>query len=219
MVDKDKDWTSFDVVNKVRYTLKHHLKKKIKVGHAGTLDPLATGLLIICYGKMTKEIHRFQDMPKEYTGTIKLGATRPSFDMETEIDKEFPIDHISQEKVNEVIESFIGKQMQRAPNFSAKRVEGKRAYEMARKGLEVDIKENEIEIFDFRGDFNGKDEVSFKVNCSKGTYIRSLAHDVGKALNSGAYLSSLRRTKIGDYDVENARSIQKLEEVIESDGI
>lgn len=213
LIDKDKTWTSFDVVNKLRYTLKKHLnQKKLKVGHAGTLDPLASGLLILCYGKMTKEIERFQSMTKEYTGEIKLGASTPSYDLETEIDNVYPIDHINENNVLEAAKSFTGVQLQRAPAFSARKIEGHRSYKLARAGKEVNLKEHEIEVFEFDVKLPEKDIVEFRILCSKGTYIRSLAHDLGKKLNCGGHLIDLRRTAIGEYRVSEALKIQEVAE-------
>lgn len=210
LIDKEVKWTSFDVVNKVRYTIKHEKGVKVKVGHAGTLDPLATGLLILCYGKMTKQIYKFQDLYKEYTGIFQLGSTTPSYDLETEIDQTFPTDHIKKEDIQKVVSEMTGKQMQRPPDFSAKRVNGTRAYNLARKGEVVDIKENEIEVFEFDAELLKDNKVSFRVVCSKGTYIRSMAYDFGKKLQSGGYLAELRRTAIGEYKVDNAVKIDEL---------
>jgi tRNA pseudouridine55 synthase len=211
LVDKPLKWSSFDAVNKIRYLIKFILKKKMKVGHAGTLDPLATGLLIICYGKMTKQIAIYQAQTKEYTGEIKLGGITPSYDRETDVSQTFPTAHITEAEVKKAALSLRGLQMQRPPDFSAKKIGGKRAYELARQGLKTEIKENEVEVFDFDVTFNAPDMVSFRIKCSKGTYIRSMAHDLGQALNSGAYLYSLRRTAIGDFRVEDARSIEEIE--------
>ncbi len=218
LVDKDLTWTSFDVVNKIRYALRSATGAKMKVGHAGTLDPLATGLLIVCYGKMTKEISSFQDMEKEYTGTIKLGCTTPSYDQETEIDAEFPTEHITQDLVTKESQKMLGSQLQRAPIFSAKRIKGVKAYELARKGEEVSMKENEIEIIDFKANLKEGNEIDFRIACSKGTYIRSIAHDLGKNLQSGAHLSALRRTAIGKYRVEDALKIDQVIEMIQNTG-
>jgi len=210
LIDKPLDWTSFQVVNKIRWALRKKFNvKKIKVGHAGTLDPLATGLLIVCTGKMTKQIETFQAQEKEYTGTFTLGATTPSYDLETEIDNTFPIDHISHEMVYKTAHTFIGEIEQYPPIFSAIKKEGKRLFEFARAGQEVDIKSRKVTIADFEITNIVMPQIEFKVNCSKGTYIRSLAHDFGKALNSGAHLSSLRRTGIGDFNVDNALSIEE----------
>lgn len=213
LIDKDKTWTSFDVVNKLRYALKKHLnQKKLKVGHAGTLDPLATGLLILCYGKMTKEIDRFQSMTKEYTGLIKLGGSTPSYDLETEIDMVFPVDHISEQNVIEAAKSLIGIQLQKAPAYSARKVDGHRSYKLARAGKEVNVKEHEIEVLEFDVHLISPDTIEFRILCSKGTYIRSLAHDIGKKLNSGGHLIDLRRTAIGEYRVSEALKIQEVAE-------
>lgn len=211
LIDKPLTWTSFQAVNKLRWAIrKAYAIKKIKVGHAGTLDPLATGLLVICTGKMTKQINTFQGQEKEYTGTFVVGSTTPSYDLETEIDATFSIDHISEDLIHETTKQFIGKIEQFPPVFSAIKKDGKRLYEFARAGEAVEIKSREIEISEFEiTEINTHDnslELNFRVVCSKGTYIRSLAHDFGKALNSGAHLSVLRRTRIGDFKVDNALS-------------
>ena len=208
LIDKPLNWTSFQVVNKLRWEIKNTFNlKNIKVGHAGTLDPLATGLLIICTGKMTKQIDKFQGQDKEYTGTITLGSTTSSFDLETGIDKTFPIDHITSELINSSTAKFIGDILQYPPIFSAIKKDGKRLYEFARAGEDVEIKPRTITIKEFEVTKIDGIKVDFRVVCSKGTYIRSLAHDFGKALNSGAHLSALRRTKIGDFKVDEAQSI------------
>ena len=208
LIDKPINWTSFQVVNKLRWKIKNTFNfKKIKVGHAGTLDPLATGLLIICTGKMTKQIDKFQGQDKEYTGTITLGGTTSSFDLETEIDKTFPIDHITSELINSSTAKFIGDISQYPPIFSAIKKDGKRLYEFARAGEDVEIKPRIITIKEFEITKIDGINVDFRVVCSKGTYIRSLAHDFGKALNSGAHLSALRRTRIGAFKVDEAQSI------------
>jgi tRNA pseudouridine55 synthase len=209
LIDKPLHWTSFQVVNKLRWSIRKAFDiKKIKVGHAGTLDPLATGLLIICTGKMTKQINTFQAQIKTYTGTIVLGSTTPSYDLETEIDKTFPTEHISDTLIKETTKQFIGDIEQYPPIFSAIKKEGKRLYEFARAGETVEVKPRTIHISEFEIiEIDGLN-IHFKVICSKGTYIRSLAHDFGKALQSGGHLSVLRRTKIGDFDVENAASIK-----------
>lgn len=208
LIDKALEWTSFDAVNKIRYTIKKKFSlKKIKVGHAGTLDPLATGLLIICTGKFTKKINDYMGMPKEYIGVIKLGATTPSYDLETEIDKTYPIDHITDELIQKARETFLGDQNQIPPIFSAIKKDGKKAYDLARSGEDIQMKSREITIHSLELLRISKDELSFTVNCSKGTYIRSLAFDIGKALQTGAYLQSLRRTKIGEFDVVDAVSV------------
>ncbi|WP_299120574.1 tRNA pseudouridine(55) synthase TruB [uncultured Winogradskyella sp.] len=205
LIDKPLHWTSFQAVNKLRWAIRQAFSiKKIKVGHAGTLDPLATGLLVICTGKMTKQINIFQGQEKEYTGTFTLGSTTPSFDLETEVDQSYPTEHISEDLIHKTTNQFIGKIEQFPPVFSAIKKEGKRLYEFARAGEEVEIKPRQVEITEFEIIQIKNLELNFRVVCSKGTYIRSLAHDFGKALNSGAHLSKLRRTRIGDFKVENA---------------
>lgn len=207
LIDKPLDWTSFDVVNKIRWNIRKHFKiKKIKVGHAGTLDPKATGLLIICVGKKTKEIETYQAEQKTYEGVLKLGATTASYDTEQPEDTLFPTDHITNEMIFEVAKTFEGVIQQHPPIHSAIKVDGKRLYEMARKGENPPTKPREVEILSFEITRIESPFVHFKVVCSKGTYIRSLAHDVGKALKSGAYLTALRRTRSGDFDVENANN-------------
>lgn len=209
LIDKPLHWTSFQAVNKLRWEIRQAFKiKKIKVGHAGTLDPLATGLLVICTGKMTKQIDTFQGQIKEYTGTITLGSTTPSFDLETEVNETFPTDHITNDLVINTTKRFIGEIAQFPPMFSALKKDGKRLYEYARAGESVDIKSRTVTISEFEITKFENKEVGFRVVCSKGTYIRSLANDFGKALNSGAHLSELRRTKIGDFNVENAETIE-----------
>ncbi len=208
LIDKPLEWTSFQVVNKLRWEIRQAFNiKKIKVGHAGTLDPLASGLLVICTGKMTKQIDSFQGQIKEYTGTITLGSTTPSYDLETEVNASFPTDHITPELIRETTKQFIGEIDQFPPVFSALKKDGKRLYEYARAGEAVEVKSRRItiEAFDITA-INGT-AVDFRVVCSKGTYIRSLAHDFGKALQSGGHLSALRRTKIGDFDVSKGQSI------------
>ena len=209
LIDKPLEWTSFQVVNKLRWQLRKTFNlKKIKVGHAGTLDPLATGLLIICTGKMTKQINTFQEQIKAYTGTLKLGSTTPSYDLETEIDQRFTTDHITNNVIHETINEFRGEIDQFPPVFSALKKQGKRFYEFARAGEKVEINSRKVTIHNFEI-LNIKNKtVNFSVTCSKGTYIRSLAHDFGKALKSGAHLTGLRRTKIGSFNVENATSIE-----------
>ena len=205
LIDKPLNWTSFQAVNKLRWAIRQAYSiKKIKVGHAGTLDPLATGLLVICTGKMTKQINTFQGQEKEYTGTFVLGSTTPSFDLETEIDQTFPTDHITKELIHKTTVQFIGILNQYPPVFSAIKKNGKRLYEFARAGEKVEIKSRQVEITEFEITSINDLELKFRVVCSKGTYIRSLANDFGKALNSGAHLSELRRTRIGGFNVENA---------------
>jgi tRNA pseudouridine55 synthase len=209
LIDKPLTWTSFQVVNKIRYIIKHQLGiKKIKVGHAGTLDPLATGLLVLCVGKKTKEIAGFSGQNKTYTGTFTLGATRPSFDKETAVDQTFATDHIDEDQIYKTAGGFLGKQEQMPPIFSAKKVDGVRAYKNARAGKEVKLKANPIEIFSFDITAIHDNKIDFFIEASKGTYIRSIASDFGKRLNSGAYLSALRRTKSGDFMIEDAISIE-----------
>jgi tRNA pseudouridine55 synthase len=205
LIDKPLTWSSFQAVNKLKYVLKrkYDLPKKFKIGHAGTLDPLATGLLIICTGKFTKKITEIQAQAKEYTGTIVLGATTPSYDMETEVDATFPIEHITEALLLDTTKQFLGEIDQKPPVFSAIKKDGKRLYEHARAGEEVEIASRKTTIYEFEITRIALPEVNFRVKCSKGTYIRSLAFDFGKALHSGGYLSALRRTKIGDYSVEN----------------
>ncbi|SRR5258705_11927173 len=209
LINKPLGWTSFDAVKKVRNILFKHLsfsekKVKPKVGHAGTLDPLASGLLIICSGKMTKKISGIQAQEKEYTGTLVLGATTPSYDMETEVNATFDFSHVTDMMVYDTTKQFTGKILQAAPLHSAKKIDGKRAYQLARQGKDVTMRPSEIFIHSFEITDIRLPEVDFKVVCSKGTYIRSLAHDFGKALGGGAYLASLCRTRIGDYLLEDA---------------
>ncbi|WP_298526611.1 tRNA pseudouridine(55) synthase TruB [uncultured Christiangramia sp.] len=217
LFDKPLNWTSFQLVNKVRWLIRRSCNiKKIKVGHAGTLDPLATGLLIICTGKFTKTIPDLQGQIKEYTGTISLGATTPSFDLETEFDATFETSHITEAKLLETCKKFIGKIEQTPPVFSALKKDGKRLYEYAREGEKVEVKKREIEINAFDIDSGKFPDIDFRVVCSKGTYIRSLAHEFGMALDSGAHLSALRRTGIGEYSVENAIDIESFEKFLPS---
>lgn len=212
LIDKPFEWTSFSVVNKMRYLISHKLGiKKVKVGHAGTLDPLATGLLIICIGRKTKEIESFTGQQKVYTGTFTLGSTTPSFDLETEVDANFETDHIDEDLIRKTAESFLGEQIQTPPIFSAKKINGKRAYLSARKGEEIKMRPNPITIYRFEiTDVKGLD-VHFLIDASKGTYIRSIANDFGKRLNSGAHLSSLVRTQSGDFKLENALNLEEFE--------
>ncbi|WP_372755957.1 tRNA pseudouridine(55) synthase TruB [Mariniflexile sp.] len=218
LIDKPLHWTSFQVVNKLRWEIRQAFDiKKIKVGHAGTLDPLATGLLVLCTGKMTKQIDTFQAQIKEYTGTIVLGSTTPSFDLETEINESFPTSHLTSELIHKATKQFIGDIEQFPPVFSAIKKDGKRLYEFARAGENVEIKPRTVNISEFEiTNINGL-QVDFRVVCSKGTYIRSLTNDFGKALQSGAHLSALRRTKIGDFDVKNAESIESFIKILASE--
>ncbi|MFV0158072.1 tRNA pseudouridine(55) synthase TruB [Empedobacter falsenii] len=208
LIDKPLDWTSFDVVNKIRWNIrKAYNLKKIKVGHAGTLDPKATGLLLVCTGKWTKRIDEFQAQEKTYTGTIKLGVTTPTYDLESEENEIFPTEHITEEIIHETTKQFIGEIEQFPPMHSAIKVDGKRLYELARDGQEIERKARKVNILDFKITKINLPFVDFEVNCSKGTYIRSLAYDFGKALNSGGYLTALRRTKIGEFDVINSENL------------
>ena len=216
LIDKPLTWSSFQAVNKLKYILKRKfdLPKKFKIGHAGTLDPLATGLLIICTGKFTKKITEIQAQAKEYTGTITVGATTPSYDLETEINATFPTSHITEKLILETTKQFLGEIDQKPPVFSAIKKEGKRLYEHARAGEEVEIAFRKTTIYEFEITRIQFPEIDFRVKCSKGTYIRSLAFDFGKALNSGGYLSVLRRTKIGDYLVENGILPEEFEKTL-----
>ncbi|MCK5537286.1 MAG: tRNA pseudouridine(55) synthase TruB [Bacteroidales bacterium] len=221
LFDKPLQWTSFDLVKKVRATLKHHLNvKKIKVGHAGTLDPLATGLMILCTGKKTKKIEQIVNTEKEYIAQIEFGATTPSYDKETDINSRFPFEHINLEKIQKILkEQFSGEVEQYPPIFSAKRVDGRRAYDLAREGKTPELKPSivyfyETEILSFESP-----NLNIKIKCSKGTYIRSLAYDLGKALGSGAYLTGLQRTRIGDYKIDDALSIHDFREIIDENTI
>lgn len=217
LIDKPLTWSSFQAVNKVKWALKSTFKvKKLKVGHAGTLDPLATGLLIICVGKNTKKIAEYQGQAKEYTGTITVGGTTPSYDLESEINETFPTEHITDELIHETTKQFLGEIDQKPPIFSALKKDGKRLYELARAGEEVEIPSRKITISAFEITRIELPEIDFRVVCSKGTYIRSLAHDFGKALQSGAHLSALRRTKIGDFDVKDAISPEAFGESLRS---
>lgn len=213
LIDKPFGWSSFQAVNKLKHGIKNHPsfihegnKVKPKIGHAGTLDPLATGLLIVCTGKKTKEIESFMGLTKEYTGTFFIGATTPCYDLEKEIDKTFPTEHITKDLILETAKTFVGIQEQVPPIFSAVQINGKRAYTLARAGEDVELKPRQIEIVEFEITDIQMPIVSFRIVCGKGTYIRSIARDFGLALNSGAHLTSLRRTKIGNYDVKDAMS-------------
>lgn len=211
-------WTSFDLVNKFRYKLSRKLKvKKIKVGHAGTLDPLATGVMIICTGRATKRIEEFQYQTKEYVATLKLGETTPSFDLEKEVDAVYPTEHISRTMIEEVLTSFVGKIQQVPPVFSACKVDGKRAYDLARKGEEVELKAktlviDEIELLDCE-----LPVIKIRVVCSKGTYIRALARDIGVALNSGAHLIALERTRIGDITLDKCMNPEDIDAFLDNE--
>jgi tRNA pseudouridine55 synthase len=217
VIDKPLEWTSFDVVNKVRGMIRHKLGiKKIKVGHAGTLDPLATGVLVLCTGRMTKSINQYMAQDKEYTGEIMLGKTTPSYDLETEVDQEWPIDHITPDRLEESRKKFIGPLDQLPPIFSAKKIDGKVAYKQARKGKTIELKTSQVIINTFDIDAKNLPLISFEVCCSKGTYIRSLAHDFGKSLDSGGYLASLRRTRSGDFAIEDAITVEALQARIDA---
>lgn len=217
LVNKPLHWTSFDVVNKLRYSISRKAGKRMKVGHAGTLDPLATGLLIICAGKMTKRIDEFTGMEKEYTGTIMLGATTPTYDSETQPDKLYPTNHITIDQLFVVKEKFTGAIAQIPPVYSAIKVDGKVAYNQARKGKDIELKPRDIFIHELEFTRIQLPEVDFRVTCSKGTYIRSLAYDFGKALQSGAYLKALTRTRIGSFKLEDASSVEEWVAKIQED--
>ena len=209
LVDKPLTWTSFDVVKYIRKSLVSKFKiKRIKVGHAGTLDPLATGLLIICIGRQTKQISIYQNLTKTYTGKFKLGETTPSYDAETEVNKSFNYDHIKEKDIINLSQKFTGKLMQKPPIFSALKKNGKRMYEYARENKKIEIQEREINIYEFEIIKFTNPYIEFKITCSKGTYIRSIANDFGKKLNSGSYLSELRRINIGEFSVLNALQIE-----------
>jgi tRNA pseudouridine55 synthase len=217
LIDKPLNWTSFQVVNKIRWLIKQQFGiKKIKLGHAGTLDPLATGLLIICTGKLTKKIETYQAQVKEYTGTITLGTTTPSYDLESEVDQTFDISGITEEDILDNTKHFIGEIQQQPPIFSALKKDGKRLYEYAREGEKVEIPKRIITISEFEITKIDVPNIEFRAVCSKGTYIRSLAHDFGKSLNNGAHLSALRRTKIGGFSVEDAVSVLAFEEAFKA---
>jgi tRNA pseudouridine55 synthase len=218
LIDKPLEWSSFQVVNKLRWLIRKEYKiKKIKVGHAGTLDPLASGLLIICTGKETKNISTYQAQEKEYTGTITLGGTTPSYDLETEIDQTFSLDQLTEELIKETTAQFTGEMQQKPPIFSAIKKDGKRLYELARAGETTEIEARTVTVNEFEITRIELPEVDFRISCSKGTYIRSIAHDFGAALNNGGHLSSLRRTAIGNYRVENAMSIESFEKLVKAD--
>ena len=210
-------WTSFDLVNKIKMALRHHCGlKKLKVGHAGTLDPLATGLMIVCTGKATKRIGEFQNLNKEYTAVIKFGQTTPSFDLESQVDKEYPADHITAELISEQLIQFLGEQLQEPPLFSAKFVDGKRAYELARKQIDRKLEKvkvffHELVLLDYK-----EKEARIRIVCSKGTYIRAFARDLGLALNSGAHLTGLIRNAIGDYRIEKALTVEEFRFIFEN---
>lgn len=215
--NKPLTWTSFDLVNKFRYKLSRKLKvKKIKVGHAGTLDPLATGVMIVCTGKATKRIDEFQYQTKEYVATLKLGETTPSFDLEKEVDGVYPTEHITREAVEQVLQSFVGTIQQVPPVFSACKVDGKRAYEMARKGEEVELKSKTLVIDEMELQECNLPVIKIRVVCSKGTYIRALARDIGVALQSGAHLIGLERTRIGDVTLDKCMSPEDMDAFLDA---
>jgi tRNA pseudouridine55 synthase len=212
LFNKPYGWTSFQLVNKIRFTIKHERKiKKIKVGHAGTLDPLATGLVIVCTGQETKNIERYQSLIKEYIATFRLGATTPSFDLETEIDGNFPFGHVNEDKLKEVLKLFTGEIVQEPPAFSAKFVDGVRAYKYARKGKDIKLAGNKITIYKLEVLNFNLPYITLRIECSKGTYIRALARDIGRSLQSGAHLTDLVRQRIGDFRLENAFNIEEFE--------
>lgn len=216
VMNKPREWTSFGVVKRARWLISKHLGvKRVKIGHAGTLDPLASGVLILCTGKMTKQIEKFQAYEKEYVAHIRFGETTPSYDLETEIDQKFATEHITTELLEEKIKGFLGEQEQTPPIFSAKKIDGKRAYESARKGKEVIMRKSLITIYELEIVENNFPDIKLRVMCSKGTYIRSLAYDLGKALDSGAHLAGLVRTRIGEYKLENSISIDDLGSIFE----
>jgi len=215
LIDKPYKWASFDVVKKIRFSLQKKLNiKKLKVGHAGTLDPLATGLLIICTGKHTKTISSMIEFDKEYIAKIYIGATTPSYDLESEVNNTYPTDHISEELIKQTLKKFIGEQEQIPPVFSAKKIDGERAYEKARQGIDIKMRSAIINIKEIELFSNDFPYIEIKVICSKGTYIRSLARDLGFALESGAYLAGLKRTKIGPYSIENSITLDTFEDFL-----
>ena len=210
VIDKPYEWTSADVVRKVKFRLQRMGYRKIKVGHAGTLDPLATGILLVCIGRATKRVDELQAERKEYVADLMLGATTPSFDMEHPVDKTYPYEHITRPMVEQALKSLEGERLQAPPLYSAKKVEGVRAYEFARMGEEVELKKALINIYSLTLEEYDLPRIRIRVECRKGTYIRSLAGEIGEALNSGAYLTSLRRTASGDFRVENALQLEEL---------
>ncbi len=216
-IDKPYGWTSADVVRKLRVALRKLGHRKIKIGHAGTLDPLATGILLICIGKATKQAEEMQGRPKEYLAEIELGATTPSYDLEHEIDERFPFEHITKEQIQQVLNSFVGEQEQYPPIFSAKSIDGKRAYKYARQGLEVEMKPSIINIYEIELISFELPKVVFRVLCSKGTYIRSLAHDIGKKCDSGAHLTALRRTTNGTFVAKDMLELDKVLDILKVD--
>ena len=216
VIDKPLGWTSSDVVRRIKFKLRHKGYRKIKVGHAGTLDPLATGVLLVCIGKATKQVEALQAGEKEYTADIMLGATTPSFDMEHPVDKTYPTEHITRELVERTLDALKGERLQSPPVYSAKKIEGVRAYELARAGEEVPVRKALINIYELELTRYAMPEISIRVRCSKGTYIRSLAAEIGEGLSSGAYLTSLRRTRSGSHTVENAVTVEDFCKKIDS---
>jgi len=215
LVDKPLRWTSFDVVKKIKHLLKKNLGvRKIKVGHAGTLDPLATGLLVICTGKKTKSIPEIQEMGKVYTGTMVIGAQTASYDLESPVEKQQAVDHISEDDLHKAKDALTGTYLQYPPIFSAKKIDGKRAYKLARKGQEPIMRPKEVQVHQFDITDISLPEIDFEIACAKGTYIRSMAHDLGQNIGVGAYLKELRRTEIGNYKVSAAHSIEEIEQLI-----
>jgi tRNA pseudouridine55 synthase len=217
LINKPYEWTSFDLVNKIRHKLKRHLRKKnLKVGHAGTLDPLATGLMIVCTGKMTKKIDQLSGLDKEYIATIELGATTPTYDLESQVDQHYPTDHITPELIEKALDQFRGNIEQMPPIFSAIKIKGEKAYDLARRGENVELKPRPITIFALEVMELSMPRLVIRVHCSKGTYIRSLANDIGQALNSGAHLTGLIRTRIGEFSLDQAQEIEKFVENLHS---
>jgi len=220
LFDKEENWSSFDVIAYIKPAVldfeekKRGIRQKIKIGHAGTLDPLATGLLVVCTGKKTKQIDQIQRLRKIYTGSFYLGATTPSYDRELPVNNQYPIDHITEDLILNTAQQFIGKQMQVPPVYSAISVGGKRSYELARQNIELELSPKLIEIYRFEIIKIELPYVYFEIECSKGTYIRAIARDFGKALNSGSYLNALRRTKIGDYDVKDALTVRQFVDIL-----
>lgn len=217
LLQKPLYWTSFDLVKKVKYTIRHHCGlKKLKVGHAGTLDPLATGLMIVCTGRATKRIEEFGKMDKEYTALIRFGQTTPSFDLESEVDREYPADHITAAMIADTLKEFLGEQYQEPPLFSAKFVDGKRAYELARKKIDRKLEKVKVRFHELNLlDYNGK-EARIHIVCSKGTYVRAFARDLGAALGSGAHLAGLVRDAIGEFRNEKALTVEELQYILEN---
>lgn len=217
LINKPYEWTSFDLVNKIRHKLKRHLRKKnLKVGHAGTLDPLATGLMIVCTGKMTKKIDQLSGLDKEYIATIELGATTPTYDLESQVDQHYPTDHITPELIEKALDQFRGNIEQMPPIFSAIKIKGEKAYDLARRGENVELKPRPITIFALEVMELSMPRLVIRVHCSKGTYIRSLANDIGQTLNSGAHLTGLIRTRIGEFSLDQAQEIEKFVENLHS---